>query len=204
MLLILVLGMVQIGRELERRKKDWKLKGNAYKVAYAKADEASKSLQLLEQKLLSVKADQEYNEFNVISADDEEEDLYRSLERARKSALRKKDEKEEKASGSPEAIAFLATTSTGKSQIPNAADDDQNRIPSSSEDQSGEKKVVITETNEFLVGLKLDQSQSHMDPESEDVSNMQEDDHAEETTVNVAGGWTEVNDGIEREDEGTH
>ncbi|XP_068329900.1 SART-1 family protein DOT2 [Pyrus communis] len=39
-----------------------------------------------------------------------------------------------------------------------------------------------------------------MDPESEDVSNMQEDDHAEETTVNVAGGWTEVNDGIERED----
>ncbi|KAM1780956.1 hypothetical protein ACFX11_042235 [Malus domestica] len=73
----------------EKERLEAERRDNIYKVAYAKADEASKSLQLLEQKVLSVKADQEYNEFNVISAD-EEEDLYRSLERARKSALRNK------------------------------------------------------------------------------------------------------------------
>ncbi|KAM1471708.1 hypothetical protein ACFX14_042167 [Malus domestica] len=137
-------GAHRQGVREEKERLEAERRDNIYKVAYAKADEASKSLQLLEQKVLSVKADQEYNEFNVISADDEEEDLYMSLERARKSALRTNDEKEEKASGGPEAIAFLATTSTGRSQIQNAADDDRNRIPSSSEDHSGEKKTKNT------------------------------------------------------------
>ncbi|CAN6705886.1 unnamed protein product [Malus baccata var. baccata] len=124
-------GAHRQGVREEKERLEAERRDNIYKVSYAKADEASKSLQLLEQKVLSVKADQEYNEFN------QENRL-----------LETNDEKEEKASGGPEAIAFLATTSTGRSQIQNA-DDDRNRIPSSSEDQSGEKKVVITERMSF-------------------------------------------------------
>ncbi|KAH8513150.1 hypothetical protein H0E87_006443 [Populus deltoides] len=79
--------------------------------AYAKADEASKSLRLEQ-----TPQTKEEEEESLVFADDDE-DLYKALERTRKLALKKQ---EAEASG-PQAIALLAT-STLSSQIA----DDQN------------------------------------------------------------------------------
>jgi U4/U6.U5 tri-snRNP-associated protein 1 len=73
---------------------------------------------------------------------DDEEDLYKSLERARKLALKKQ---EAEASG-PLAIAHLAST-TLSSQIA----DDKN--PETGE--SHENKLVFTEMEEFVSAIQL-------------------------------------------------
>jgi hypothetical protein len=87
------------------------MRNSAYRSAYAKADEASKSLRLEQ-----TPQTKEEEEESLVFADDDE-DLYKALERTRKLALKKQ---EAEASG-PQAIALLAT-STLCSQIA----DDQN------------------------------------------------------------------------------
>ncbi|MFQ6640928.1 hypothetical protein Gotur_015515, partial [Gossypium turneri] len=116
--------------EAEKRK-------NAYQAAFAKADEASKSLRL--EQTLTVKPEEDENQ---VFADDEE-DLYKSLEKARRLALKKQEEK-----SGPQAIALLATTSAS-----NQTTDDQN----TSTGEAQENKVVITEMEEFVWGLQLDE-----------------------------------------------
>lgn len=123
----------------EQERLEAERRNSAYQLAYAKADEASKSLRL-EQTLTVIPEEDETPSFA-----DDDDDLYKSLERARKLALKKKEE--EMASG-PQAIALLATT-TASSQT---AD---NQIPSTGESQ--DNKVVFTEMEEFVWGLQLDE-----------------------------------------------
>lgn len=119
--------------EQERAEAD--RRNQAYQLAYAKADEASKSLRL--EQTLPVKSEED-----PIFVD-EDEDLYKSLERARKLALKKK--KEEAPTG-PEAIALLAASTT-RSQ--NADDQIMG--------ESQENRVVFTEMEEFVWGLQLEE-----------------------------------------------
>lgn len=124
----------------EQERLEAERRNSAYQLAYAKADEASKSLRL--EQTLSVKPEED--ETPVFADDDD--DLYKSLERARKLALKKKEE--ETASG-PQAIALLATTTTASSQTADS------QIPSTEESQ--DNKVVFTEMEEFVWGLQLDE-----------------------------------------------
>ncbi|XVF04444.1 hypothetical protein REPUB_Repub05bG0083400 [Reevesia pubescens] len=163
-------------REQEARSEAEK-RNNAYQSAFAKADEASKSLRL--EQTLIVKSEENENQ---VFADDEE-NLYKSLERARKLALKKREEK-----SGPQAIALLATAATGSQTA-----DDQN----TSTGEAQENKVVITEMEEFVWGLQLDE-EDHK-PDSEDVF-MDEDEvpgaseQDSKNGENEVGGWTEVVD----------
>lgn len=120
----------------EQERAEAERKNQAYQLAYAKADEASKSLRL--EQTLPVKSEEEDPIFV-----DEDEDLYKSLKRARKLAFKKK---EEEAPTGPEAVALLAA-STALSQ--NA--DDQIT------GESQENRVVFTEMEEFVWGLQLEE-----------------------------------------------
>uniref|UniRef100_A0A2N9EH52 SART-1 family protein n=1 Tax=Fagus sylvatica TaxID=28930 RepID=A0A2N9EH52_FAGSY len=160
----------------EQERAEAEQRNNAYLSAYAKADEASKSLRM--EQTLPVKLEEDEK---PVFADDDD-DLYKSLDRARKLALKKQEEKP--ASG-PQAIALLATT-IANSQIA----EDQN--PTTGESQ--ENKVVFTEMEEFVWGLQLDEEARK--PENEDVF-MQEDEEpkaSDEEIKDEAGGWTEVKD----------
>ncbi|KAM1962129.1 hypothetical protein FF1_022195 [Malus domestica] len=160
----------------EQERLEAERRNRAYQLAYARADEASKSLRL--EQTLSVKREEDETPIFV----DDDDDLYKSLEKARKLALKKKEE--ENAVSGPQAVALLATT-TASSQTA------EEQIPSTGEAQ--DNKVVLTEMEEFVWGLQLDE-ESHK-PESEDVF-MQEDEPkvTHEEKMDEPGGWTEVND----------
>lgn len=123
-------GRRQAIRE-EQEKSEAEMKNKAYQSAYAKAEEAIKSLRM--EQTRPVKLEEE-NEEPIA---DDEDDLYKSLERARKLALKKQE-----ASSGPEAIARLATSQTANEQ-------------STTNEDSEEKKVVITELQEFVWGLPV-------------------------------------------------
>lgn len=164
----------------EQERLEAQMKNDAYQSALAKADEASKALQ--SDQTLNVKSEEDEN---LVDGDDE--DLYKSLEKTRKLALKLQNEK---ASSGPQAIALLAT-----STLINQSSDDQN--PSSGEPREG--KVVFTEMEDFVRGLQLDE-ETHK-PDDEDVF-MEEDEApkaSDEEINNEAGGWTEVNDTNEDE-----
>ncbi|CAL0303627.1 unnamed protein product [Lupinus luteus] len=158
----------------EHEKLEAEMRNNAYQSAYAKADEASKLLRLQQTQKVKTEEDE-----TPVFADDDE-DLRKSLEKARRLALKKKEE--EGASG-PQAVALLAA-----SNQTNEAVDDQN--PTAGE--SGENKVVFTEMEEFVWGLHIDEEARK--PESEDVF-MRDDDDAtapDEAKSDAPGGWAEV------------
>ncbi|KAK7313735.1 hypothetical protein VNO77_38930 [Canavalia gladiata] len=157
----------------EQERLETEMRNNAYQSAYAKADEASKLLRL--EQTLNVKTEDDETPVFV----DDDEDLRKSLEKARRLALRKQEE--EGASG-PQAIALLATSNR------NNETDDQNPTVA----ESRENKVVFTEMEEFVWGLHIDEEARK--PESEDVF-MHDDEEAnvpDEEKSNEAGGWTEV------------
>lgn len=168
-------GKRQAIRE-EKERSEAEKRSNAYQAAYAKADEASKALRL--EQTITVKTEEDDN---PVFGDDDE-DLRKSLERARKFALKKQDEA---STSGPQAIAFLAS-----STVSNSTADDQN--PASGETQ--ENKVVFTEMEEFVWGLQLDE-EAHK-PDGEDV--FMEEDVApiasDQEMKDEDGGWTEVND----------
>lgn len=122
----------------EQERAELEKRSSAYQTAYAKADEASKSLRPGQTRPVQVEEDE-----NQVFADDEE-DLYKSLERARKLALKSEDES---ASG-PQAVAQLAASGTSSDVV-----GDQNNVTGDAQ----ENKVVITEMNEFVWGLQLDE-----------------------------------------------
>lgn len=162
----------------EQEKSEAEMRHNAYQSAYAKADEASRSLQLVQ----TSSARLEDNDDTLI---DDDEDFYKSLERARKLALKK----QEAASG-PGVIALLATATTS-----NQTTDDQNTKAG----ELQENKVVFTEMEEFVWGLQLDE-EDHK-PE-EDVFMDDDEVPKEEYLEDVKdkdGGWTEVKDTAEEE-----
>lgn len=161
----------------EQEKYEAEKRSNAYQSAYARADEASKALRL-EQSVTMLPMEEDDN---PVFGDDDE-DLRKSLERARKLALEKQFKGV--ASG-PQAIALLASSS-GKNSITD------NENPVSGESQ--ENKVVFTEMEEFVWGLQLDE-EAHK-PDGEDV--FMEDDEVPKASVEEQkdedGGWTDVQD----------
>lgn len=160
----------------EQERSEAEMRNSAYQLAYAKADEASKALRL--DQTLPVQLEE--NENQVFGEDDEE--LQKSLQRARKLVLQKQDEA---ATSGPQAIALLASTTTSSQNV-----DNQNPISG----ESQENRVVFTEMEEFVWGLQLE-DEAHK-PDGEDVF-MDEDEApkaSDQERKDEAGGWTEVKD----------
>uniref|UniRef100_A0A0A9DN30 DOT2 n=1 Tax=Arundo donax TaxID=35708 RepID=A0A0A9DN30_ARUDO len=134
----------QSARE-EEQKADAEKRSNAYQAAIAKAEEASKALRL-EKSMPGKSAEEEELVFG-----DDYEDLQKSLEQARKFALRKQ---EEAVASGPLAVAELAATKGGEDADATEGDAQQN-------------KVVITEMEEFVWGLQLNEESRK--PEADDV-----------------------------------
>ncbi|XP_021771028.1 SART-1 family protein DOT2-like [Chenopodium quinoa] len=154
--------------EAERRK-------SAYQTAFSKADEASRALRMEQ-----VVTPAEEEDDTLVFADDAE-DLQMSLERTRKLALKKQNEK---TLFGPEAVARLASLA-----VNNKATDAQN---SALEDGS-DNKVIFTEMEEFVWGLQLNEEAQR--PYDEDVF-MEEDEvpKAVEEKKDETSGWSEVVD----------
>lgn len=167
----------QIAKE-EQEKAEAEMRSNAYKSAIAKAEEASKALR--QEQTLTVNL---VEDDNFVFGEDYE-DMQRSLGQARKFALKKQ---EETASAGPEAVALLATTKK----------EQEDASPAGGEPQ--ENKVVITEMEEFVLGLQFTED-AHK-PESEDVFKDEEDvpKSFEQETEAEVGGWTEVKETNETE-----
>ncbi|KAJ0752202.1 putative SNU66/SART1 family protein [Helianthus annuus] len=169
-------GKRQAQKEQQERSEAEK-RNDAFQTAYLKADEASKALRL-EQTVTVEKEDDDGFVFG-----DDDVDLHKSLQRARKLALEKQDERGE---SEPHAVALLASSSSKNADADNA--------------ESQDNKVVFTEMEEFVWGLQLDE-ESH-NPEAEDVF-MEEDVAAspptEQEQKENGGGWAEVKDVIQDE-----
>ncbi|KAL0308324.1 UNVERIFIED_CONTAM: SART-1 family protein DOT2 [Sesamum radiatum] len=164
----------------EQEKIEAEMRRNAYESAYAKA-EASKALRQEQVPAMQTEED----DAPVFGDDDDE--LRKSLERARKIALKKQDEEEKSA---PQVITLLATSTTNDSTAEN---------PNSGSGDQQENKVIFTEMEEFVWGLQLDEEEKN--PESEDV--FMEEDVAPSTSdqemKDEAGGWAEVKETMEDE-----
>lgn len=128
-------GKRQATRE-EQERLEVEKRNNAYQLAKAKADEASKAL-----RQDTLKAEEDETPYFA----DDYDDIDKALEKARKIALKKKEE--EIASG-PKAIALIATAAASSTTA-----DDQFL----STGQSQENKVVFTEMEEFVLGLQLEE-----------------------------------------------
>ncbi|KAL5711368.1 hypothetical protein ACHQM5_021832 [Ranunculus cassubicifolius] len=167
-------GKRQIAKE-EQQRSEAQMRSNAYQSAYNKAEEASKALR---QNLPSTTRVEE-DEDPVFG--DEDEDYYKSLEKARRLARKQHDT----TPSGPQAVASLALSSKQQSE--------ETQTPASGEAQ--ENKVVFTEMEEFVWGLQLNED-THK-PEGEDMY-MDEDEVVkspdQETKVEPAKGWTEVSD----------
>ncbi|XP_075080904.1 SART-1 family protein DOT2 [Nicotiana tabacum] len=164
--------------EMERAEAETKSK--SYQAAYAKAEEASKALR-------PEKTNNNQREEDDIVFDDDEEELRKSLERARKLALKKQ---EGLAKTFPESIASLAISRANDSTMDN---------PSSVSGEPQENKVVFTEMEEFVWGLQLDEEEQK--PGSDDVF-MEEEvlpKPSDEEMKTEDGGWTEVKETEEEE-----
>ncbi|XP_019083840.1 PREDICTED: SART-1 family protein DOT2 isoform X2 [Camelina sativa] len=158
----------------EKERNEYEKRSNAYQTAIAKADEASRLLR--REQVQPIKRDEDES---MVLADDAE-DLYKSLEKARRLALIKKEE----AGSGPQAVAHLVASST------NQTTDDN----STTGDETQENTVVFTEMGDFVWGLQ--RNEVARKPESEDV--FMEEDVAPEAPVEVKeehpDGWTEVKD----------
>ncbi|CAN6269314.1 unnamed protein product, partial [Urochloa humidicola] len=140
----------QSARE-EEQKADAEKRSSAYEAAIAKAEEASRALR--QEKIAPAKLAEEELVFGG-----DYEDLQKSLEQARKLALRKQEE-----AAGPLAVVELATATKGQEDTDAAEGDSQ------------QNKVVITEMEEFVWGLQLNQETRKQ--EDHDV-HMDEDDDA--------------------------
>ncbi|XP_076929946.1 SART-1 family protein DOT2-like [Bidens hawaiensis] len=170
-------GKRQAEKEEQERSEAQK-RNEAFKSAYMKADEASKALRL-EQTVTVEKEDEDGFVFG-----DDDADLHKSLQRARKLALKKQDD--EGPVSDPHTIALLASSSSKNADVDNG--------------ESQENKVVFTEMEEFVWGLQLDEDDHN--PDAEDVF-MEEDKAAspppDQEQKGNNGGWTEVKDVIQDE-----
>ncbi|WOL12238.1 SART-1 family protein DOT2 [Canna indica] len=156
----------------EKEKNEAEMRNKAYQTAYEKAEEASKVLR--QEQTLTFKSTEDED---LVFGEDYE-DLQRSLEQARKLSFRKQDEA---ASSGPQAVALLATSIK-----------DQESSQSQSTGDPQEEKVVITEVEEFVLGLQLNEGTQK--PEPEDVF-MDEDDapkSLEPETKSDVVAWAET------------
>ncbi|KAF9625788.1 hypothetical protein IFM89_027120 [Coptis chinensis] len=140
-------GKRQTAKE-ELQRSEVQMRSNAYQSAYAKAEEASKALK----QDLGSTTQVEGDESPVFG--DEDEDLYKSLEKARRIALKKRDDG---VTSGPQAVASLALSIKIQSA--------DTHTPLSRETQ--ENTLVFTEMEEFVGGLQLNE-ETHK-PEGEDM-----------------------------------
>ncbi|KAI3851186.1 hypothetical protein MKW92_004293 [Papaver armeniacum] len=170
------LGM-QSAKE-EQVKSEAQKRSDAYQSAIAKAAEATKALRLEQVSIVPAVEDE-----NPVFGDEDDE-LYKSLEKARKLAL-----KERNAASGAQAVSSAITAS-------NKLAENETPITEEVEDD----KVVFTEVEEFVWGLQLDEEADK--PEGEDVF-MEEDEIPKSSDQEIkdveTGGWTEVNDADEDE-----
>ncbi|KAI3883313.1 hypothetical protein MKW92_031574 [Papaver armeniacum] len=172
-------GKMQSAKE-EQVKSEAQKRSDAYQSAIAKAAEASEALRLEQVSIVPVVEDE-----NPVFGDEDDE-LYKSLEKARNLAL-----KERNAASGAQAVssAITASNKLAESQTP-------------STEEAEDDKVVFTEVEEFVWGLQLDEEAGK--PEGEDVF-MEEDEINDAKSSNQeikdveTGGWTEVNDANEDE-----
>ncbi|VFQ79586.1 unnamed protein product [Cuscuta campestris] len=165
----------------ENERAETEKRDKAYQTAYAKAEEASKALR-------PVTAKAEDDDDAAFDDDADDEELRKSLERARKLALRT----QEASKSAPETIAFLATLNANNSTV------DNNSHTSASGDLQ-ENKVVFSEMEEFVWGLQLDEDAKK--PGDEDVF-MEEDvvpNSPDKTSITEDGGWSEVKETEKKE-----
>nr|GLL29199.1 SART-1 family protein DOT2 isoform X1 [Ipomoea trifida] len=155
----------------EKERAEAEMRSKAYQTAYTKAQEASKALR--PEQAITTKAEEDDAVF-----DDDDEELRKSLERARKLALKK----QEAGKSVPEAIALLATSNANNSTV------DNNSNPAIGDSQ--ENKVVFTEMEEFVWGLQLDEDAKK--PDAEDVFMEDVTPNSPEAAITEDGGWTEV------------
>ncbi|XP_020270299.1 SART-1 family protein DOT2 [Asparagus officinalis] len=158
------------------------MRSNAYQSALAKAEEASKVLRQ-EQTLTGKDVDDDDMVFG-----EDYDDLEKSLAQARKLTLKRK---EEDAPSGPQAVALLASAKG------------QEDTQSFTVGEPQENKVVITEMEEFVLGLQLNEDTQK--PELEDVFNDGDDiakpvEHKMEIDV---GGWTEIQETNDNEQPAT-
>ncbi|KAH6825411.1 SART-1 family [Perilla frutescens var. hirtella] len=134
----------------EQERIDAEMRSNAYRSALAKADEASKALR--QEQVHTMQTEEE----DAPAFGDDDDELRKSLERARKIALKKQEEK----SGSF-VIKLLSSSNANEpaSDNPNISSGDQS-----------ENKVVFTEMEEFVWGLQLDEDEIHMQEKEEEVA----------------------------------
>ncbi|MQL97089.1 hypothetical protein Taro_029777, partial [Colocasia esculenta] len=163
----------------EQEKAEAQARKDAYESALAKAEEASKSFQ--QQETLMMKAEED--DSPVFGED--YEDLQRALEQARKLALSRQDEV---GSSGPQAIALEVKS--------------KNVDPDSAPGEPQENKVVITEMEEFVLGLQF--SEDTHRPETEDV--FMDEEAAPKVVVgdakdegHEAGGWSELKEATDEE-----
>ncbi|KAK6139721.1 hypothetical protein DH2020_026531 [Rehmannia glutinosa] len=157
------------------------MRSNAYQSAYAKADEASKALRQEQVRSMQIEEDD-----TPVFGDDDDE-LRKSLERARKVALKKQEEEK----SGPQVITLIASS---------PANDSTKDNPNLGSGDQPESKVVFTEMEEFVWGLQLDEEEKN--PESEDV--FMEEDVAPSSTSDQEmrdedSGWTDVKETMKDE-----
>ncbi|KAK4478925.1 hypothetical protein RD792_014432 [Penstemon davidsonii] len=164
----------------EQERIEAEMKSKAYQSAYAKAEEASKALRQEQRGSIQTEEDD-----TPVFGDDDDE-LRKSLERARKIALRKQDEAEKP---TLQAINLLTTSSANDSTLenPNLGSGEQ------------ENKIVFTEMEEFVWGLQLDEETQK--PDTEDVF-MEEDvvpSTADQEMKDEDSSWSEVKEAVKDE-----
>eukprot|EP00268_Persea_americana_P053406 TRINITY_DN603_c0_g1_i5.p1 TRINITY_DN603_c0_g1~~TRINITY_DN603_c0_g1_i5.p1 ORF type:complete len:989 (-),score=344.60 TRINITY_DN603_c0_g1_i5:362-3328(-) len=171
------LGAGDLGSRNEERRQSAKaeeerveadMRTEAYQAAYAKAQEASKALR--QEQTLIIQPEEDEN--LVFGGDDE--DLYKSLEKARKLALKRQDEA---GTSGMQVVARLGETN-------NESEETQNHVSGG---------IVITEMEEFVSKIHLDEEINK--PEADDVFKDEEVPKSfEKEMEDEAGGWTEVKD----------
>lgn len=122
----------------EQEKSEAEKRSSAFQSAHARAEEASNALRPERRTTLQPIEDDDDTVFG-----DDDEDLRKSLERARKLAL---ENQIETAASGPQAIALLASS---------AAADSGADIENSLSGEQQENKVIFTEMEEFVWGLQL-------------------------------------------------
>ncbi|CAA7394074.1 unnamed protein product [Spirodela intermedia] len=165
---------IRSSSKLEQERAEAQMRSEAYESALARAQEASMALARAET-LTIVKAEED--DGPVFGED--YEDLQRSLERARKLALSRQ---EEAAASGPQAIALEVKSKTVE-------------IENRTSTEPQENKVVITEMEEFVLGLQFNED-THK-PDSEDVFMDEEQEEKElkdhvEDVGDEASAWSEL------------
>ncbi|XP_068657365.1 SART-1 family protein DOT2-like [Aristolochia californica] len=163
----------------EKEKSEAEMRSSAYQSALAKAEEASRALWM--EQTLTVERKEDENP--VFGEDDE--DLYKSLEKARKLALKKQGEA---SLFGPQVIAQLAVAN---SQSGGLIENDK----STPGEEAEESKVIFSEVEEFVSSVGL--PEENPKPETEDVFMVEADyPKSAEETKDEDGGWSEVKDSV--------